>query len=218
MDNKKKIVNICHKIYNNGFVSAYQGNVSARTKGNKFLITRSGICKGDVLQKDILLVDEKGKILEGKGKVSTESKLHFYIYKKRKDVNSVIHCHPVYSSIFSILGKGLAQHVFPEVVVSLGKVPLCKYETPSTDNLAQSLEPFVDSSYAFILGNHGAVTVGKTLEEAYYRMETLEHTAEIIYKASLLGEVKTLPKKKVEELVEISEKIYNIKIDKRNIF
>ncbi len=218
MENRKRIIEICHRIYKYGFVSAYEGNVSVRTKSGKFLITRSGVCKGDVLEKDILLVNKKGKVLEGKGKVSTENRLHFFIYNRRADINSVVHCHPIYSSIFSILGKGLTQHLFPETILSLGKVPLCKYETPSTDKLAESLGPYVEFSSAFILQNHGAVTIGKTIDEAYYRMETLEHTAEIVYKASLLGKTKSLPMKKIEELLRISEKTYNVKIDRRNIF
>jgi L-fuculose-phosphate aldolase len=218
MPNRKKIVEICHRIYNNGYVSAYEGNVSERINKNYFLITRSGICKGDVTEKDVLLVDTNGKVLEGKGKISTESRVHLYIYKKRKDINSVVHCHPVYTSILSILGKGLTRHIFPEVVLSLGKVPLCKYETPSTAKLAKSLEPYVNYSHAFILQNHGAATIGQTIEDAYFKMEKLEHTAEIIYKANLAGKIRALPKKKVEELISISEETYNIKTDRRNIF
>jgi L-fuculose-phosphate aldolase len=218
MPNKKKIVDICHRIYNNGYVSAYQGNVSEKIGRDKFFITRSNVCKGYVSEKDILTVDINGKVLEGKGKISTESKIHLYIYKKRKEIKSVVHCHPIYSSIFSILGKGLTQHIFPEIILYMGKVPLCKYATPSTENLAKSLEPYVNYSLAFILQNHGAVTIGESIEDAYFNMEKLEHTAEIVYKAGLMGKVNVLPKKKVEELVSISKKIYNIKMDRRNIF
>jgi L-fuculose-phosphate aldolase len=218
MPSKKKIVEICHKIYNNGYVSAYQGNVSERISKEKFFITRSGVCKGYVSEKDILVIDINGKVLEGKGKVSTESKVHLYIYKKRKEIKSVVHCHPVYSSILSILGKGLTRHIFPEIILSLGKVPLCKYATPSTEKLAESLDPYVNYSLAFILQNHGAVTIGETIEDAYFNMEKLERTAEIVYKANLMGKISVLPKSKVDELVSISKKIYDIKTDRRNIF
>lgn len=218
MPSKKKIVEICHRIYNNGYVSAYEGNVSERIGKEKFLITRSGICKGDIKEKDILVVDINGKVLEGKGKISTESKVHLYIYKKRKDINSVVHCHPIYTSILSVLGKDLTRHIFPEVVLTLGKVPLCKYETPSTEKLAKSLEPYINYSLAFILQNHGAVTIGQTIEDAYFKMEKLEHTAEIVYKAELAGKINILPRKKVEELINISEETYNIITDRRNIF
>lgn len=218
MSDKEKLVSICHRVYTNGFVSAYDGNISLKIDDDRYLITRSGLCQGNAREEDILEVDSKGRIFGSKGKITTESKLHFYIYKKRSEVNSILHCHPVFTSAFAITGKGLMQNIFPEVILTLGKVPLCKYGTPSTKELALSLEPFIEHSWAFLLENHGAVTIGKSLDDAYYKMEKLEHTAKIIFFARSLGKINELSTDEVNKLLEISEKTYGISQDVRNVF
>jgi len=213
-----KVVSICHKIYNKGYVSAYDGNVSLITKKKTVLFTRSGICKGDVTEDDILEFDLSGSLLKGEGKITTEFKLHLFAYSRRPDVNAVVHCHPVYATAFSLIGKGLDEHHFPEVILTLGKVPLCKYGTPSTNDLPLSLEPYIDHSWAYLLQNHGALTLGGDLDDAYYKMEKLEHTAETIYKAKMLGSPKELSRNDISELLKISEETYGIKVDQRNIY
>ena len=217
MSSKKKLVEICHKVYDKGFVAAYDGNISTRTKNGTILITRSGICKGEVTDKDIVEIDLKGKVLSGKGKISTEHKIHLYAYKKRSEVNAVVHCHPVYSTVFALLGEGLNDHYLPEVFLTLGKIPLCKYATPSTDQVPESLEPYINFAWAMLLQNHGAVTLGKTLDEAYFKMEKLEQAAKIIYLSKLLGKPRKLSKQKIDAILKISEKTYGIIPDKRNI-
>ena len=218
MSGVRELVAICHKIYNKGYVAAYDGNVSLITNKKTVLFTRSGICKGDVTEKDILEFDMGGSLLKGQGKITTEFKLHLFAYSRRSDVNAVVHCHPVYATAFSLVGKGLEEHYFPEVILTLGKVPLCRYGTPSTNDLPLSLEPYIDHSWAFLLQNHGALTLGKDLDDAYYKMEKLEHTAETIYKAKMLGSPKELSPTDVRELLKIAQETYGIKVDQKNIY
>jgi L-fuculose-phosphate aldolase len=213
-----KLISICHKVYEKRFVSASDGNVSVITSENTILITRSGICKGDITEKDILEFDFNGKHLKGEGKITTEFKLHLYAYSKRKEVNAVVHCHPVYATAFSLLGEELVKHYFPEVILTLGKVHLCKYATPSTKDLPLSLDPYIDYGWAFLLQNHGALTLGKNLDDAYYKMEKLEHSAETIFKARQLGTPHELSPDDVCRLVELSEETYGITQDPRNVF
>ncbi len=217
MSDKKKLVEICHKVYSHGFVAACDGNVSCRTSNNTVLITRSGICKGDVTEKDIVEIDLNGKILSGRQKISTENKIHLLAYHKRKEVNAVVHCHPAYATAFALIGEGLDRHFLPEVFLTIGKIPLCKYATPSTDLVPQSLEPYINFSWAMLLENHGAVTLGKTLEDAYFKMEKLEHAAKIIFLARLIGKPKELSKKNINDILKISENTYGIIPDNRNI-
>ena len=214
---KKKLVEICHKVYAKGFVAAYDGNISARSKNNTVLITRSGICKGNVTVSDIIEIDLKGKIISGKGKISTEHKIHLYAYQKRKEVNAVVHCHPVYATAFALLGEGFEKHYLPEVLLTIGKVPLCKYATPSTNQVPESLEPHINFALAMLLQNHGAVTLGKNLDDAYFKMEKLEHAAKTILVAKLIGKPKELSKKNINEILKISESTYGIIPDKNNI-
>jgi L-fuculose-phosphate aldolase len=218
MDEKESFVEICRRVYAKGFVSAFEGNISEKIDNGNILITRSGVCMGDVAEKDILEIDSKGNLIKGSGKISTESKLHLYIYKKRTEVQSIIHCHPIYASAFALTNEGLTQNIFPEVILTIGKVPLCEYGTPSTDEVPHSLDPYVDYAWAFLLKNHGVVTIGKSIYDAYYKMETLEHTSKIIFIAKMMGEINELPKNMVEKLMGISEKVYGIVQDKRNVF
>ncbi|MCL5029066.1 MAG: class II aldolase/adducin family protein [Bacteroidetes bacterium] len=218
MSGKKELVEICHRVYEKGYVSAYDGNISAATSQNTFLITRSAVRKGEVTEGDILEIDTAGNIISGRGKISTEYKIHLYAYSKRPEVNAVVHCHPIFATAFASLGEGLVGNYFPEVILTLGKVPLCKYATPSTDDLPLSMEPYIDHAWGFLLQNHGAVTLGKTLKDAYNKMEKLEHTAQILLMTKLLGGANELPFEKVKELVKISKQNYGLDVDERNVF
>ncbi|PKL82271.1 MAG: class II aldolase family protein [Ignavibacteriae bacterium HGW-Ignavibacteriae-3] len=218
MSLRKELVEICHKVYARGFVSAYDGNLSARIDDRRILITPSGKCKGEIEENDLLEIDYNGNLIDGNGKVSTEVKIHLVSYGKREDVQAVVHCHPVYATAFAAIGEGLMRPVFPEVVLSLGKVPLCRYGTPSTDQLSDSILPFVDYCWALLLENHGAVTFGKCIKGAFFRMEKLEWAAHTISVARTIGREKVISNQKLKELYSISEKVYGIKIDKRNRF
>jgi len=213
-----KLISVCHKVYQKGFVAASDGNISLITPNNTVLITRSGISKGEITEKDILEFDFNGNHLKGEGKITTEFRLHLYAYSKRKDVNAVVHCHPVHSTAFSLLGEGLIKHYFPEVILTLGKVHLCKYATPSTNDLPLSLDPYIEYGWAFLLQNHGAMTLGKNVMDAYYKMEKLEHAAETLFKARMLGNPNELSAEDVKQLFEISEETYGITQDPRNVF
>ena len=216
MKELNQLVEACHKVYEKGFVSAYDGNLSSRIDEDTILITRSGINKGEVTPNDILTIDNSGNLLSGKGKVSTEVKLHLNIYNSRSDVNSVIHCHPVFSTAISITHEKFPNNIFPEAILTLGNIPICKYEMPSTSDLADSLNPFLDFAYVFLLSNHGAVTVGNNISTAYYRMEKLEQISQIIISAKSVGEIKELPDSEIKKLYDIAEDTYSIKIDERN--
>ena len=218
MSEIKKLVDICHKVYEKGFVSAFDGNISTITPRNTVLITRSAVCKGDVTEDDIMEIDAGGNILRGKGKISTEYKIHLYAYSRRPEVNAVVHCHPVYATAFATTGEGFVKNVFPEVILTLGKVPLCNYATPSTDDLPLSLEPYIEHSWAFLFQNHGAVTLGRSLRDAYFKMEKLEHTAKTIFIARMLGGETEIPKEKILELLGLAKGTYGLTQDERNIF
>ncbi len=218
MSLRKELIEACHKVYQNGYVTAYDGNLSTRIDHSKILITPSAKCKGDLVEDDLLIIDYDGNLLEGNSKVSTEVKIHLTAYKKRIDIDAVVHCHPVFATAFSAIGEGLMRPIFPEVVLALGKVPLCKYATPSTDELPNSILPYIDFAWALLLENHGAVTFGKCIKGAYFRMEKLEWAARTISIARTIGREKSIPNQKLKELYDISEKVYGIKIDKRNRF
>ncbi|MFH0735120.1 MAG: class II aldolase/adducin family protein [bacterium] len=216
MSLKKELVDICNKVYTNGFVAALDGNLSARVDSERILITPSAKNKGSICEKDLLLIDLSGNLIDGSGIISTESKIHILAYKHRPEVNAVIHAHPIYATAFAAMGEGFTKPIFPEVVVTLGKVPLCKYATPSTDQVTQSMMPYIEYVWALLLENHGAVTLGTSIDDAYNKLEKLEHTAKILSVIRSFGSEKIIPSYKLKELYDVAENTYNLKIDKRN--
>ncbi|CUU02262.1 L-fuculose-phosphate aldolase [Candidatus Kryptobacter tengchongensis] len=207
-----EIVEIAHLIYEKGFISAMDGNISARLGNGNILCTPTAVNKGDLKRSQIVEIDPDGNLTYGIYKPSTEIKLHLFIYSQREDINAIVHAHPPFATAFATAGLSLEEFVLPEVIVNLGKIPLAKYATPSTDEVALSVQPFVKNCDAFLLQNHGAVTLGKNLKDAYFKMEKLEHYATIVLLAKVLGGEKTLTLDDVKKLSEISLKSYGKQI------
>ena len=207
MSVKRELIEVCHKVYKNGFVSATDGNLSVRITPNQVWITPSGKNKGELRESDLIRITLEGEVLEGARNISSENRLHLLAYKKRSDINAVVHCHPVYATAFASAGNDqLNKPVFPEVVLTIGKIPLCSYGTPSTEELTNSISPHIHYANALLLQNHGAVTFGSSIKEAYYRMEKLEHTAKILFAARRLGDIKELNEEELSKLYEAGEK------------
>ncbi len=216
MNLRAEIVHAAHALYSGKMVAAYDGNISALTPHNTVLITPSGVCKGELTEEDIIEISLEGDRLKGSRKPSSESALHLHIYKNRQDVMSVVHAHPVCASAFACTEVSLDRPVFPEVILSLGRIPLCHYGAPSTTDLPASLHPHIQYADVFLLQNHGAVTVGGTVKQAYYRMEKLEHTAQVMLHAYQLGNIRELSKTELEKLYELAETSYGITIKPEN--
>jgi L-fuculose-phosphate aldolase len=169
----EEIVEISHLIYKKGFVSSTDGNISAKLPNGNILCTPTSVNKGEVKKSHIVEVNPMGEVVYGIYKPSTEIKMHLFIYQRRDDVKAIIHAHPPFATAFATAGLSLEGYVLPEVIVNLGKIPLAKYATPSTEEVPLSIEPFVEKHDAFLLQNHGAVTLGSSLKDAYFKMEKL---------------------------------------------
>jgi L-fuculose-phosphate aldolase len=203
---KKEILQVCKRMYQSGFVAANDGNVSVKISENKIIVTSTGKSKGFIKQKDLLLIDSKGKVLKGNLKPTTELAMHLFVYQKRKDVKAVVHAHPPYSIAFAVAGIGLDKYILPEVIVSIGKIPLAKYATPSTKEVSNSIAGLIGNYDVILLKNHGVVAVGKDVEEAYHKLERVEHFAKILYLAMGLGNVDKLSKRDVDKLLKLKNK------------
>jgi L-fuculose-phosphate aldolase len=203
--NIKDIVDICHRLYAKGFVTATDGNVSVRLENENILTTRTAINKGLVTENDLVEVDLSGSVLTGNNLPSTEIGMHLYLYSQRPDVNAVVHAHPPYATGFATARQPLNECLFPEVIVGLGAIPLAEYATPSTEEVSKSLEPYVKIADAILLANHGVVTYGKDLWDAYFKMEKVEHAAHITFIARMLGGERPLSPEDIEKLRAISQ-------------
>lgn len=195
------IVRVCRRLYERGLIAGPDGNVSARLLDGSIVVTPSGMSKIDVGVDDLVVVDEAGHVVEGVRRPSSELRSHLRIYARRRDVNAVVHAHPPTATGFAVAGESLVAPVLPEVILQMREVPLVPYATPGTDALADAFAPLLDDHDAFLMANHGATTLGPTLEAAHQRMESVEHAARILLVARSLGRVNELSATDVQALL-----------------
>ncbi|MBO0798758.1 MAG: class II aldolase/adducin family protein [Blastocatellia bacterium] len=204
---REQIVEIATQCYGRGLLVAGDGNISVRVASNRVIATPSGVSKGWMKPGMMVTVDLEGNLLEPSAyRVSSEWPMHRLIYQSRPDINAVVHAHPPYATGFAVAGLSLDKAILSEVILTLGCVPLAAYGTPSTHELTDAIEPYLEYHDALLMANHGAVAYADTLEKAYNKLETLEHTCRISFIARTLGNENTIPGRAVEKLYEIRER------------
>ena len=191
-DVRREIVRVCRRMYERGLIAGSDGNVSVRISYDHILVTPRGFSKASVEEHDLVLMSLDGKRIGGRHEPSSEVAMHLAVYRVREDVNAVVHAHPPVATAFAVAGLHLPGDVIPELAVMLGEVPVVPYAMPGTQEMPIAMEPFLPNYDAFLLANHGATTIGYNLPEAYHRMESLEHNANILLTARLLGRVNAL--------------------------
>ena len=204
---KEQIVQIATRCYDRGLLVAGDGNISVRVGENRLIATPSGVSKGWMTPEMMCVVDLQGNPLEPSPyKVSSEWPMHRIIYEHRPDAHAVCHAHPPHATGFAVAGLSLSKAILSEVVLTLGCVPLAAYGTPSTRELTDAIEPFLQYHDALLMANHGAVAYAATLEQAFNKLETLEHTCKISFIARSLGNENTIPDRAIPKLFEIRER------------
>ena len=198
---RREIVEIGRWIHQQGFVAAYDGNISARLDDHRILSTPTTTSKGMMQTEDLVICDYEGKKITGRRSVTSEMAMHLLIYKRRPDVHGVVHAHPPTATGYAAAGLSLNKALVSEVVLSLGCIPLARYGTPGTPELTEALAPLVASYDAILMANHGVVTYGPDLMTAYFRMETVEHFAKISLVTELLGRQVLLSDPEVDKLL-----------------
>lgn len=202
MEHRRQLARFGRWLYRLGFVPGTAGNLSVRLNRDVILATPTGMSKFLLKASDMVLVDLEGRRMEGTRNATSEIGMHLAIYSRRPDVRAVVHAHPPIATGFASCGLGLEEPLCSEVVMALGAVPLAPYATTGTADVASSIVPFIDGHDAILLANHGAVTAGTRLQEAFMRMETVEHYAHICLVARQLGCAKPLSGDHLEKLAE----------------
>lgn len=184
---REAICQVGKLLYDRGYVAANDGNISVRV-GDRLVITPSGVSKGRMTPEMLLVTDLDAKVLEGDRHPTSEGKMHLEVYRGRPDVRAVVHAHPPVSTAFAVCRRGLETPYLSELVAGLGQVPCTpSFAMLSTDEVPQSVRPYLADHNALLLANHGALAWGGDLWEAFDRLETVEHTAKIVLNAQLLG-------------------------------
>jgi len=204
---KKFMCEIGKRVYNNGFVAANDGNFSVRIGENEILTTPTGVSKGYMTPDMICKVNMKGEVLQSSGpyKPSSELKMHIRVYEERPDVKSVVHAHPPYGTSFAIAGIPLTKQIMPEATINLGCIPIAEYGTPSTYEIPDNISKYLQNYDALLLESHGALTYGVDLLAAYFKMESLEFYAKLMYHSIMLGGPKELSNSQVMDLLDLRE-------------
>lgn len=188
-------------LYDRGYAAANDGNLSILVEPGRLLVTPSGVSKGRMTPDMLLVTDLEGTVLEGDRHPSSEMKMHLAVYRGRADVRAVVHAHPPVSTAFAVCRRGLETPYLAELVVGLGAVPCTpEFAMLSTDAVPRSVGPYLADHNGVLLANHGVLTWGGDLWEAFDRLETVEHTAKIVLNARLLGDPVALTEAETAEL------------------
>lgn len=207
MELREQICDVCHKMWQKGWVAANDGNVSVKLEDGTFLATPTGMSKSFITPEKLVHIDMEGNILEAEEgcRPSSEIKMHLRCYREREDVGAVLHAHPPVATGFAVANKPLDEYSMIETVIALGSVPVTPYGTPSTYEVPEAIAPYLGEHDAVLLQNHGALTVGADVITAYYRMETLELFAQISLNAHMLGGAKEISRENIERLISMRE-------------
>jgi L-fuculose-phosphate aldolase len=197
---RRDLVRFSRMLYRLGFMPGTSGNLSVRLDDQRLLVTPTGVSKFLLRAADMVLIDLLGTPLNGHRKVTSEVSMHLAVYRQRDDVKAIVHSHPPIATAFACVGRGLEEMLCQEAVMTLGTVPLANYATTGTEEVAASLAPFIPDHDAILMANHGAVTYGKVLLEAFQKMEIVEHLAQIALVAHQLGAPRILEHEQVKQL------------------
>jgi L-fuculose-phosphate aldolase len=202
------ILEIGRRMYAKNFVAANDGNISCRVAPDIIWITPTGVSKGFMSADSLIKMRLDGAILRsGPLKPSSESKIHLGLYGGNPGIMGVTHAHPPVCTSFAIAGMSLDRAVYPEAIVNLGVVPCVPYEPPGSQKLAESVVPYCRDYNAVLLANHGALSWGSSLMEAFYRLEAMEHYAAILLYTGIVGRANELSRDQVQEVIGIRERM-----------
>lgn len=201
---RQQVVEICHRMYQQGFIAAADGNVSVRLGRDRVLVTPSGLNKGYIGPQDLVVTDLAGRRQSGRRQPTSEFLLHQACYAERPDVQAVVHGHPPMTVALALSGVSMEQCVLSEACLALGPVITVPYTTPTTEEVPRAIRGVIRRVNALIMDRHGSITVGADLEQAYNRLEALEHTAKITHAAHLIRPVTPLGPIEVAKLDAIA--------------
>lgn len=204
------IVQIGRMVFDKGWVAANDGNLTIRLDAERILATPTGMCKGMMHADDLIVLDRQGRKISGRRERTSEIDMHLTIYDLRPDIRAVVHAHPPVATGFATAGRPLNLALLPEVIIAFGCVPIASYGLPGTHELTEPMRPLIPKHDALLMANHGAVCYGEDVFQAYFRMETVEHSARIQLVAELLGGPNVLPRSEVDKLFD-SRSRYGVK-------
>ena len=211
METREVMCDICHKMWQLGWVAANDGNLSVKLPDGNFLATPTGISKSFITPEKLVIINPEGEVLQAIDgyRPSSEIKMHLRCYKERDDVGAVLHAHPPTATGYAVAHIPLDRYTMIETVAAIGSIPVTPYGTPSTYEVPDAIAPYLQEHDVLLLANHGALTVGAYEITEYNRIETHEQFAKISLTAHLLGGEKEISRENIDKLIEL-RKYYGI--------
>ncbi|WZL81322.1 class II aldolase/adducin family protein [Vallitaleaceae bacterium 9-2] len=203
---RNAICDVGQKLYDKEFVAANDGNISVKLDDNTLLVTPTAVSKGGMKPDEIVKMTLDGEILSG-GKPSSEVKMHIQVYKTNPEIQAVVHAHPPISTAFAVARVPMETPILAEAVVNLGVVPVADFALPGTKEVPESIKPYVRDYNAVLLANHGLLTWGRDLREAFFRMESVEHYGKILLYVKQIGDPREFNCTEIDALLDIRKKI-----------
>jgi len=208
----------CRRLHARGLLAGAEGNLSCRLPNGDLLVTASGVDKGAIDHTHVIRVRADGTLAQHehplgmagtpespdiRRRPSSELGMHLACYAARADVQAIVHAHPPAATGFAAAGLPIPADVLPELPVVVGPIALVPYGRPGTPALADAMRPFLAAHEVFLLANHGVTAVGRSIEDAVLRMESVEQSARILTVARLLGGAQSLPAAEVAGLASL---------------
>ena len=202
---KKEICDIGRRIWMREYCDGNGGNISARIAPDRFICTPTGVSKGFMTPDMLCMVDGRGNQVAGTWKRSSEITTHLAIYNTTPEAASVCHAHPCHAGAFAIKGMQPPPYLIPELEVFVGTVAFAEYKTPGSPEMAEAIKPLAPQHQSIIMGNHGVITWGKSVEDAYFKMEITDAYCRTVILAQAIPGGASIPCEKIGELLEIKK-------------
>lgn len=203
-DKKNELIEYGRMAGDKNYTPGISGNLSARC-GDMVVITSSGVANGYLTENDFAVVDFDGNAIEGE-KPSSERMLHIEFYKKRPEMNYVMHVHSPYLTAFASAGIALDDEISPEIIYCFEKIPLAEYSIPGSKELVEKTSKYFENYDVVLMANHGVIIAGKDIKDAFYKLDLCENYAKTVICAKLLGGAKILPEEEVEKIYLLRQK------------
>lgn len=203
-DKKNELIEYGRMAGDKNYTPGISGNLSARC-GNMVVITSSGVANGYLTENDFAVVDFDGNAIEGE-KPSSERMLHIEFYKKRPEMNYVMHVHSPYLTAFASAGIALDDKISPEIIYCFEKIPLAEYSIPGSKELVEKTSKYFENYDVVLMANHGVIIAGKDIKDAFYKLDLCENYAKTVICAKLLGGARILPEEEVEKIYLLRQK------------
>ena len=202
----KHLKHYAHKLVSNGLVVGAGGNLSMRD-GEYMYISPSGFDLKEIEESHWVKVHIATGEVQGDLRPSSEVLMHLQCFRKRPDVTACLHAHPTFSVAVSSAGKDIPP-MFPDFPAMIKKVSYIDYVIPTTELLANEVASQVTDANVLVFRNHGVLTVGRTIKEAFFFMQLTEEAARVYTYSQMVGTPRILTEQECEDLRNLSAERY----------